>query len=360
LLVIRLPRFLQFQRKQHNNLDFLRALAVVSVFIHHAQHVFGGNFPFFGEYGGQFGPQLFFLISGYLITASYETYNLKQFAIHRFFRIFPAYWLYFLGFGVASGVITTSRVVADPGGLLINLTLLQHQFPSSLLYFDVLHVTWTLTVELMWYVSVPVFIWAFGTMGWRLLAVSAVVSTLLSLLANFGLLDAIYPDLIRQNPAYRYLFLSNHFLVQLPFFLMGALIYKNREWLKGLNAAKMLTIGVMIFLLKPYYFVFNPLVLTGVALAFLMIAGMASDSINGRVTSLLSEISYSIYLCHFPVILYVHHQLGLVGALGVFVSILLTLSLSTLSYALVEKPGMRLGKRLADRFRYLPVRSAHE
>ncbi len=66
--------------ERQNNIDLLRAIAVVSVFIHHAQHIYGGNFPFLGEYGGQFGPQLFFLISGYLSQCKLQKHSLRDYS----------------------------------------------------------------------------------------------------------------------------------------------------------------------------------------------------------------------------------------------------------------------------------------
>ncbi|MDP2768732.1 MAG: acyltransferase, partial [Giesbergeria sp.] len=155
-----------FNNDRQNNIDLLRAIAVVSVFIHHAQHVYGGNFPFFGEYGGQFGPQLFFVISGYLISASCQKHSLRDYAIHRIFRIIPAYLFFFIGIGVLTGIINFHRITQLPWEFLANLLLLQQLFPSALISFDVLHVTWTLTVEVLWYALAPLLVIGNRTLRW--------------------------------------------------------------------------------------------------------------------------------------------------------------------------------------------------
>jgi peptidoglycan/LPS O-acetylase OafA/YrhL len=338
-------------RSQHNNIDFLRALAVLSVFAHHAQHVFASSIPFFGEYGGQFGPQLFFLISGYLITASCRTYNLKQYVTHRFFRIFPAYWFYFIGIGVLTNVLTSARVLSNPSGLLSNLGLLQQLFPTDLIDYDVLHVTWTLTVEVLWYATLPILLFFFKGISTLMLVVVILLSNGLSFIANLGGLDFVYQAVISQNVAFRYLFVSNHFLVQLQFFILGAYVFERQAYFSKFNAVGMVTLGLFIFLLKPFYFVFNPMLVTGLGLMCFLIAGVASRSIANTVIVFLSEISYSFYLCHFPIILYLNSKYALMGYWGMMLALAATIVVSTISYLLIEKPGMRLGKRIGDRFR---------
>lgn len=344
-----------FSRSQQNNIDLLRAIAVISVFIHHAQHVFGGSFPFLGEYGGQFGPQIFFVISGYLICASCDKYSLREYFLHRAFRIFPAYWFYFGLFGIATGILAWQRIAESPWGLLANLSLLQQLFPRQLIFYDVLHVTWTLTVEVLWYLAAPFLIWISGGVSIWLLAASVILSTGISLLASMGHLNFVYPGILSENPSLAYLFLSNHFLVQLCFFLMGGYAYFHRHQLRGWNPVAAISLGILIFLLKPYYLLFNPLFITGVGIFFFLIAGINTEPVRNRIVFWISEISYSIYLCHFPVILFVHERLQLSGGTGLAVAVVVTLLMATASYLLIERPGIRLGRLLAERPRAVPM-----
>src|SRR5471030_457335 len=56
--------------------------------------------PFFVEWVGAspinlgaFGVALFFLISGFVIPLSFQSYGRLDFLIGRFFRIYPTYWM---------------------------------------------------------------------------------------------------------------------------------------------------------------------------------------------------------------------------------------------------------------------------
>ncbi len=342
---------------RQNNIDLLRAIAVVSVFIHHAQHVYGGNFPFFGDYGGQFGPQLFFLISGYLISASCQKHSLRDYALHRFFRIMPAYLVFFIGIGILTNVVTIHRISDFPGKFLANILLLQQLFPSALIYFDVLHVTWTLTVEILWYLIAPLLLLGNRKLRWPTVFISICISTIWSYTASRHLLDGLYPGLTDTNPGYSYLFLGNHFLSQVCFFVFGAWIHFHKNQLSPWNPLSALALGLLIFILKPYYMVFNPIFITGIGLGFFMLAAINSQAIKNRFVFLISETSYSIYLCHFPIILWVRHGLGLDSISGVAVSIAITMAVSLASYLCIEKPGMRLGRIISDRRKHLQMAS---
>lgn len=343
--------------QRQNNVDMLRALAVTAVFIHHAQHVFGGQFPFFGDYGGQFGPQLFFLISGYLITASWDKYTWREYLCHRFFRIMPAYLAFFLGLGWLQNVITHARIAEQPGYFIANLLLLQHLFPQSLLAFDVLHVTWTLTVELLWYASVPLFALLLTKAPKTTVLITVLASSFWSYLAGIGALNSLFPS-IQHEPGRLYLFASNHFFSQICFFVFGAWVYRHKSQVAMINPMSALLAGLALFLLRPYYFVFNPIFITGIGLMCFLVAAIVLPHMKNRLVMLLSETSYSIYLCHFPVLLFIHGHLKLQGLTGVAVSVVATLVLALLTYNWIEKPGMNLGRQIADAWR--PRRSPSE
>ena len=328
-----------------NNIDFLRALAVLAVFIHHAQHVYGGSFPFFGDYGGQFGPQLFFLISGYLIVSSWDKYSWREYACHRFFRIMPAYVFYYLAFGFTLGALTYGKISTEPLYFLVNIFLLQQLFPIALAAFDVLHVTWTLTVELLWYLAVPLFALMLTVRPWGTLVGSILVSTVWSVLAAGGYLNFLFPG-VQGNPGLGYLIVSNNFLSQLCFFIFGAWVYRNERRLDGVNPLMFLVLGVFVFILRPYYFHFNPIFITGLGLMCFLIAVVKMTAIKNKAIFFLSEISYSVYLCHFPILLIFGEYLGFNNRWGLLASVVATLVISFFSHKYIEKPGIRLGRHL--------------
>jgi peptidoglycan/LPS O-acetylase OafA/YrhL len=90
-------------------LQALRGLAAVSVAIYHAAHftaqrtgaawleqVFSGRL-------GLYGVLAFFVLSGYLMEAAVRRYDAGSFLLHRFLRLYPTYWLIFLGYFLLQG-----------------------------------------------------------------------------------------------------------------------------------------------------------------------------------------------------------------------------------------------------------------
>ena len=88
--------------KYYPHIDGLRAFAVLSVLIYHA---FPALFP-----GGFIGVDVFFVISGYLITKGLlkdldeKTYSIASFYVRRIRRIFPAY-LSVVAFTLITGIV---------------------------------------------------------------------------------------------------------------------------------------------------------------------------------------------------------------------------------------------------------------
>lgn len=330
----------------NSNIALMRALAVSAVFIHHMQAHFGGNVPFLGDYGGQFGPQLFFVISGFLICGSCVKYSTRDFFIQRAFRILPAYWFYFFLFCALGGLLSPGIVLDRFGSLIINTLMLQQLFPNALLAFDVLHVSWTLTVELMWYLFVPILIAVSGRISWRTAAVAALLSTLFLYLSWSDRLNGLLPLNLQGVWAHRYLFLDNSFPSQLCFFVFGGYLYFNQEKLKTLNPLLLMATCVAIFLAKPFYINFNPVFITGIGIACLMQAALNSPPVKSKAVHWLSEISFSVYLCHLAIIMLVIERFHLTGVPGVLTALTITLSMSFATYWLIEKPFIEWGGRL--------------
>jgi peptidoglycan/LPS O-acetylase OafA/YrhL len=172
--------------KYRREIDGLRALAVISVMLYHA------GFKAFS--GGYVGVDIFFVISGYLITSNIVsekelgTFSLLNFYERRARRILPA--LFF----VMAICIPVAWALLSPWDL--------HEFSTALIavclfisnilfmrgggYFEdavelnpLIH-TWSLSVEEQYYVLFPLFIlifWRFGK-GWLigLLAIIAITS----------------------------------------------------------------------------------------------------------------------------------------------------------------------------------------
>jgi len=107
------------KRSYINNLDGIRALAVLIVLVAHAG--FGHIVP------GGFGVTVFFFLSGFLITtlliAEYEkhqTISLKKFFLRRFFRLFPPLFIsLILAYGLVAVGLLGGEISA--GGVFYQL-----------------------------------------------------------------------------------------------------------------------------------------------------------------------------------------------------------------------------------------------
>jgi peptidoglycan/LPS O-acetylase OafA/YrhL len=143
------------------DIDGLRAIAVLSVVVYHA-------FPSLAP-GGFVGVDIFFVISGYLISKhifsdlSTDTFSIKAFYARRIKRIFPALSLVLVACGMLGYVILTpgeykqlGKHIAGGAGFVSNIIYWKESG-----YFDTVAATkpllhlWSLGVEEQFYIAWP-------------------------------------------------------------------------------------------------------------------------------------------------------------------------------------------------------------
>lgn len=148
-----------------DTLDGYRAIAALGVVAYHT----AGWVGFIGptEPGahiidnlGNFGVAVFFVISGFLLFRPFVLASLTDtpapriasFYIRRGLRIYPAYWLALIGWAI---VVTPQARVA---GTTIGKLLLIDPYDLSIYQFEVgLGVSWTLTIEVAFYIVLPIY-----------------------------------------------------------------------------------------------------------------------------------------------------------------------------------------------------------
>ncbi len=140
--------------------DSVRGLAAISVFVFHATNriegLYGAPYHFLGHLN--LGVRVFFLLSGYFIYRPFVQSHLRygtglaigQYAWKRFWRIYPTYWLA-LAFAVAVGHTGVEGV----SGVLKHGLLVQTYFRDR----DGVGIgaSWTLVVEVLLYLLIPLF-----------------------------------------------------------------------------------------------------------------------------------------------------------------------------------------------------------
>ena len=178
----------QLHPKYRPDIDGLRAVAILSVLFFHA-------FPQVVR-GGFVGVDVFFVISGYLIsTIIYSnlqngSFSFKDFYLRRIRRIFPALFAVLASAFIFGWFFLTPREyetlnqqIAAGAGFISNFIFWRQSG-----YFDIaadkkplLHL-WSLAVEEQFYIFWPLLLWASWRLRANLLMVTAVVA-----ISSFGL-----------------------------------------------------------------------------------------------------------------------------------------------------------------------------
>jgi peptidoglycan/LPS O-acetylase OafA/YrhL len=346
-------------------IDALRAIAALLVVWLHAASTFSNASPETAASGrwfvtipgyidvGHIGVVVFFLISGFVIPFSIlpdRAAPIGSFVIKRICRIYPAYWL-----SVPLAALVVFWIWGTPFGtheLLVNLTLMQDLFGVR----SAEGVYWTLLVELVFYALCVVLLVTGSLFDMRRIALLAAALGLafVAIVATYW----IRRKIMATSAPYWFLNLS--------VMLCGALFRSRfdaaastRDALAGALLAAMLACYVVLLPIGaliangPKYN--EPLTY---AIGFLIfLAGIRLVRIETRLTDWLGRISYSIYLFHVIVFLAIDwwllrqpagsswrtQHVGLYAAAGTAA----TLVVASIVYRIVEKPGIRLGHRLA-------------
>ncbi|WP_110685811.1 acyltransferase family protein [Salinicola aestuarinus] len=327
----------------------LRALAAWVVVFHHFMQVF---FSFEASNWvealfstrGQVGVDIFFVISGFVITVSTQGKRLSspRFLIHRFIRVAPAYWLYTAI--TALVIVFASDVMPEYAfsvtGLLKSLLFIPAENPAGYGYYPILPVGWTLNFEMLFYLVFALSL----TLGrrYRLWAVVLSIIAINTLFAHQPFLSSFYTDPI-----------IFEFLLGVGLGVIHARrgLPEGRFWPPLAIAASLGTI--LLFNDPPGALRF---VGWGLPSALLVIAVIGLESRIGghRFFKAVGDWSYSTYLIHILVLWPGHYLLtqrfGLNPYPALALCVPLIALLSWLSYELVEK---RLSRGLK---RWLPER----
>jgi peptidoglycan/LPS O-acetylase OafA/YrhL len=318
-------------------LDALRGLAAIAVMIFHytalyAKDVGHLNPPPFQLAAGNYGVQLFFVISGFVIFMTLErTRSAADFVVSRFTRLYPTYWaalalsaLFIYTIGLPSQRISPLDAAA-------NLTMLQELFHFR--HLDGSY--WTLQIELLFYAQM-LFWYMIGQFrrphwiiaGWLLIALVYHVTALKGVNLSWTLSE---------------LLIVRH----IPFFSLGILFYKlytepadhRKSRLNHLMVAA--CVIVIAITREPVYL---PVALTCVAVFYLFMYGKLRW-LQAAPFAFFGTISYSLYLLHqaigFDIIWHLEHDLGSTSALAITVAITVSTTLAIVVTFCVERPTMR-------------------
>ncbi|MCA8887784.1 MAG: acyltransferase [Parvularculaceae bacterium] len=187
-------------RRHFQGLDGIRCVAILAVLWHHSSPP--TPLPIFSR--GFFGVDLFFVLSGFLIStlllrekAANGRISLKNFWMRRALRLIPAYYLVLFALLAAYSILKPGSEETES---------LWSGFPAYALYFSNwidphfpnLGPTWSLATEEQFYLVWPLFE-AFAAP--IVSAAAIVVGVIINQLINFGLLDGAIQSMIGWTPA---------------------------------------------------------------------------------------------------------------------------------------------------------------
>lgn len=329
--------------KYRSDIDGLRALAVLLVVFYHAKFPVSGGFV---------GVDVFFVISGFLITSiinkeiNSHTFTFSSFYKRRIKRLLPAY-LFML-----SVVTIYCFIYLMPDDLVSYIKSLTYSlFGISNFYFFIhtnyfessvseplLH-TWSLSVEEQFYVVFP-----FILIVLRKFSSSRTVS-LLALLVIFiaSIISSHYYAINSKNMAY--MLLPFRFFELMTGALLAIYFDKINNIFRSPNFSGVL--GLMLILSSAFMidsesifpgFTALPVCL-GSALLLTSNGGFVNKVLSLRPIVYIGKTSYSLYLWHWPIIALLEYRgieittsVGLIVVLASFVT-------ASLSLHLIETPA---------------------
>lgn len=335
-----------FSANRHDGLDVIRAVAILFVLISHGRQTLPDpDAALYLTFGGWYGVELFFVLSGFLIgsillrlsSKAFDAKALGRFWKRRWFRTVPAYFV---------ALLFTWAVL---GKVKLSYFLFLQGFEGS---FYVLPVSWSLVVEEWFYLLFPICLLLLAPRcKAATFAVVAVAFLLLPIIARALQTDLDMND-IRKFP------------LRFDNLAIGALLalYVQRY---SIPSTKVLLVLAVILTVSVLFIYEAPLLLGDEwnlphavrAIVFPVLTGFSAGAVIllaytslpqvhssiGRPARYISVTSYSAYIWHLMVLNAILAVAGAWRGWSLFATYFaVVLLLSGIAYLAVERPFMRL------------------
>jgi peptidoglycan/LPS O-acetylase OafA/YrhL len=328
-------------------IDGLRAIAVLPVIFFHAD--------LFGVTGGYIGVDIFFVISGYLITSiildetKQNNFSIIKFYERRARRILPALSIVLLVTTIAAFVLMPAFLLESYSKSLLSVAT----FSSNIFFYltsgyfstasdekPLLH-TWSLAVEEQYYIFFPVLISTLWFLGKRNLLVLIVILSIASLVL------CQYLSMKEAIDANFYLIFSRAW--ELFFGSVIAFIGVQKLRLNKLTNEFLGVLGIGLIIYAtfhfnrdtpfPSFYTLVPVIGTVLIIAYSDSTTLVGKALSNKAFVSIGLLSYSLYLWHQPLFSFLRMKtVGKPEEITFIYALALTFLLSYLSYKYIEKP----------------------
>jgi peptidoglycan/LPS O-acetylase OafA/YrhL len=350
----RLPMLGDLTGARARGMDMLRLAAATLVIVAHSYNLTLHEEPFRRFGGPEFGDiavAVFFAISGFLVTASWiSDPRLRSFVLRRALRILPGLWVVLLvtvlGFGLlvtAEPLVTyltsvdTWRYPLERAVVFSTRPSLPGVFTTNPYGSPVNGSLWTLPVEVTAYIATL----AFGITGLLARRRELVVVAIILLMVIQETILPTASGLVATDSAGAVLHWLVHFGL---FYAVGALLFLYRERVPLSFAAA--AAGLVVWVLS-----FDTAAMTIVGQLTLpyvvLVLGYRAPEVVDGFFRRIGDLSYGTYIYAFPVQqTIIHYDTGIRPPLLIALSIPITYACAYASWHLVERPALRLRRRL--------------
>lgn len=341
------------QNWRYNNFDLLRIMAALQVvFVHCVEHMGLEHGPVYNVITLIPGVPIFFVLSGFLVAASYERApNLRSYFTYRFLRIYPALWVCLV---VSTMTAVLAGVRFDAAEFipwaLAQASIVQFYNPDFLRGYGVGVINgslWTITVELQFYLAVPF-------ISMMLARARKPNAALLIGIAAFLILNRLFVEHTAHQRGFVEKLIEVTLFPYLYLFLVGVFLQRNMSLVRRFLFGK-------AWLWFPLFIVVTTAMdaaglnvrgnhlhpISAVLLAFAAVSA-AYTLPNLHKVLLGHDLSYGLYIYHMPFI-NLALALGLKSTGAAWACAAIALFTALASWRLVERPALGLKHRVASR-----------
>jgi peptidoglycan/LPS O-acetylase OafA/YrhL len=312
---------------------------------------------------GARGVQLFYIISAFTIIYTYikhsvkEKYHISNFYIRRFFRIAPMYYIaigyYLFQNGTGHNFWLGDHSYISIGNIISNFLFIHGLNPYWI--NSLVPGGWSIAVEITFYIFAPFIVLYLSSSNFKRVWMFLVITILITSVLTHYL---SHHQLISSKELWdNYLFI--YFPNQLPFFILGILLYKIHT--KITNLYYLIFIYLIILFINGH-----SLYKWGIffLILFMFFEYHLKSNCITKMFAYVGRISYSMYLTHFSMLYWLTH-IGVFQFISInkgnlyinifnfilrfFILTMSTIVISSITYYLIEKKFIKFANMLIQR-----------